>query len=86
MSTTEISDARRNTTPLAGGPPIWQFIGPKPILNEAANFGGVEIPPPISSVTGRITAVAVSPKEGNYSGDSYYGQGIFRARCFCFQT
>ncbi len=120
--------------PLAGGPPIWQFIGPRPILNEAANFGGITLPPPISTVTGRITAVAVDPKdphlifvgaanggvwrstdggpsfisvfdsqptqaigsiaisdnsnpptvfvgtgEGNFSLDSYYGQGIFKS-------
>jgi len=44
-------------TPLA-----WKFIGPQPMMNERANFGGVEIGPPISSVTGRVTAVAVDPK------------------------
>ena len=123
---------------LTGAPPVWQFIGPKPILNERANFGGGAgvVGPAISSVTGRVTAIAVSPLgdlifvgtanggvwrstdsgasfapvfdsqptqaigsiavdfdnanhtlptvyvgtgEGNFSLDSYYGQGIFRS-------
>lgn len=47
--------------PLTGAPPVWQFIGPKPILNEQANFGGIIIPPAISSVTGRVTGIAADP-------------------------
>ncbi|HLW71122.1 MAG TPA: hypothetical protein VKS22_10940 [Candidatus Binataceae bacterium] len=40
--------------------PAWQFIGPKPIQNVTANFGGVQIGQPFAA-TGRITAIAADP-------------------------
>src|SRR5579875_594487 len=61
------------------GSPVWEFIGPKPILNEAANFGGIVIPPAISGVTGRITAIAANPKDGNLVFVGAANGGVWRS-------
>jgi hypothetical protein len=44
---------------LQGGPSLsWQFIGPQPILENQANFAGVFLGTPLTTSTGRVTAVA----------------------------
>lgn len=123
---------RRDAVPAANSP-AWNFIGPRPILNEIPTFGGVALGAPLGSATGRVTAIAADPTasgrifvgtaggglwmspdsgssftqifdssgfagsigalaldatttpptiyagsgEGDFSGDSYYGDGLF---------
>jgi len=47
--------------------PSWTAIGPRPILNEVANFGGMLFGPPFNA-TGRVTALV-----GDAQGRVYVG-------------
>jgi len=39
----------------------WNFVGPKPVVNEVPEFGGVALGGALTSVNGRVTAIATDP-------------------------
>jgi photosystem II stability/assembly factor-like uncharacterized protein len=47
--------------PAATATPMWTALGPLPITNETAIFGGDPIGLPLANSSGRVTAIAVDP-------------------------
>ncbi len=72
----------------------WKFIGPKPMLNEVANFGGITSNTwsPLSSATGRVTAIAFDPNTrgqlfvGTANGGVWIGTSSDGGTTFVFKS
>ena len=55
------SQARSENVIGAASSPQWNPIGPQPVANEIATFGGTPVGAALASATGRITSIAIDP-------------------------
>jgi len=50
--------------------PVWQFLGPQPVVGVVPNYGGIGLPGAPFHATGRVTSIVVDPTADGNCGPS----------------